>query len=173
MVVFDTVKSAQLSFLSGSILSFCLCLVISLSSHVAYGQHARCGFDHSHHHMLESNPHLRQILHFNEQLLQRNKHTVSSLRNEYVIPVVVHVIGAGSEAGSGENISDQQIQEALAYTNQLFKGAQTEGFTGPDIGIELRLAKRTPDCLPTTGIVRWDFTADPTYVAEGVKLERQ
>ncbi|MEM8900448.1 MAG: hypothetical protein AAGC85_20195, partial [Bacteroidota bacterium] len=150
MVVFDTVKSAQLSFLSGSILSFCLCLVISLSSHVAYGQHARCGFDHAHHHTLISHPKFQQILHYNEQQIKRNVSTSPSLRNQYTIPVVVHVIGAGSASGSAENISDLQIQEALDYTNQLFKGSQTEGFTGPDIGIELRLAKRTPDCLAHT-----------------------
>ena len=174
MVVFGTVKSARLSFLSGGILSFCLFVFISFfSSHETYGQHARCGFDHSHHHILKSHPKFRQILQYNEQLLQRHKHTAASLRNEYTIPVVVHVIGAGSAEGSGENISDQQIQEALDYTNQLFKGAQAEGFTGPDIGIELKLAKRTPDCLPTNGIIRWDFTDDPTYVAEGVKLESQ
>ena len=81
------------------------------------------------------------------------------------------MIHTGSDVGEGENISDQQIIDAIAYTNQLFKADPASGFSGPDIGLELQLAKRTPDCRPTNGIVRWDFSSNTAYVDNGINIE--
>lgn len=64
----------------------------------------------------------------------------------YVIPVVVHVL---HEDGA-ENISDEQITDAIEHANMQMAG----GEGGFDVEIELRLARIDPDGNCTNGITR-------------------
>ena len=75
------------------------------------------------------------------------------------IPVVVHVIHQGEPIGQGTNISKAQILSQIRILNEDFRRKPgTTGFNnhpaGADIEIEFQLAVRTPDNLPTEGIVR-------------------
>lgn len=81
-----------------------------------------------------------------------------------VLPVVVHVLHTGTPEGSGANLSTSQIESALNALN-----ADLRGFSGGlDAEIELALARRTPDGLPTDGIVRVDASSVPGYAETGV-----
>ena len=76
--------------------------------------------------------------------------------SSYTIPVVVHVMHLGEAEGTGSNISDAQIIQAIADLNADF--ANVPG-TGTDIGIQFCLAERTPDNQSTDGIVRVNAAA--------------
>ncbi len=67
------------------------------------------------------------------------------------IPVVVHII----HNNGPENLSDAQVQQAIAWLNQAFanQGYYDQG-SGADVGIQFCLAKRSPDGETTNGITR-------------------
>ena len=88
----------------------------------------------------------------------------------YTIPLVVHVIHRGSPIGVEENISDAQILSAVHALNEDFRkvaGSNGDGL-GVDVFVEFELAKRTPEDLPTTGIVRVDGSEVPGYAEHGI-----
>ena len=94
----------------------------------------------------------------------------TSMQNEAVIPVVFHVIHAGSPYGQDENISDAQIQSAIVALNEDFRkvpGSNGDG-DGVDTGISFLLARRDPNGAPTNGIVRVDGSVLPDYAEEGI-----
>ena len=87
------------------------------------------------------------------------------------IPVVVHVVYKNVT----ENISDAKIQSQIDALNIFFRRMNPDVSTIPapfnslaaDVMIEFELAKRNPNCLPTTGITRTpttitSFTNSPT-----------
>lgn len=80
--------------------------------------------------------------------------------NELItIPVVVHVVHNGEPIGEGVNISKEQILSQIRVLNEDFRRKSgTPGFNlhpaGADVQIEFQLAVRTPEGLPTDGIVR-------------------
>ena len=80
------------------------------------------------------------------------------------LPVVVHVVHTGEPEGFGANLSSDQIESAIAAVNADLRGVSG----GLDTEIELALARRTPEGLPTDGIVRIDGSAVPDFAADGV-----
>ena len=85
-------------------------------------------------------------------------------------PLVVHVIHRGSPIGVEENISDAQILSAVHALNEDFRmveGSNGDG-QGVDVLVEFELAKRTPEGLPTTGIVRVNGTGIPGFAEHGI-----
>ncbi len=78
------------------------------------------------------------------------------------IPVVVHVLHNGQAIGVGGNIPDDQILSQITILNQDFRRLNPDASETPaeflsvaaDSEIEFVLAKRDPEGLPTTGIVR-------------------
>ena len=83
------------------------------------------------------------------------------------IPVVVHVIHNGTAVGVDANISDDQVMSQIQVLNEDFRrmvGTRGENSNpvGADTNIEFYLAKEDPDCNPTTGIDRQDFSSIST-----------
>lgn len=82
----------------------------------------------------------------------------------YTIPVVVHVIHNGETVGSGQNISDAQINSAITALNNDFRKINADTLSPShafyslqaDIGMEFCLAKRDPSDQSTTGIMRYN-----------------
>ncbi|MBL7808217.1 MAG: gliding motility-associated C-terminal domain-containing protein [Saprospiraceae bacterium] len=87
-----------------------------------------------------------QILHIFEQ-----KTPWEAAENDKTIPVVVHII----HQNGPENITDAQVQQAINWLNLALanQGVFEQG-SGVNCGIQLCLARRTPDNLPTNGITR-------------------
>lgn len=160
-----------------------LMLAINLMS-VSYAQHL-CAFDEIHEQKLKDDPEYARQIRENEQQIRdyRRKHPelyVAGRTNEpiYTIPVVVHVMHTGTEIGSLDNPTDQQIIDAVEYMNSVYSGAfswvgKKAGLDVPgaakDIGIRLVLAKRDPNCNPTNGIVRVNASSVSGYEVDGIR----
>ncbi|MBV6646865.1 MAG: choice-of-anchor J domain-containing protein [Cyclobacteriaceae bacterium] len=80
----------------------------------------------------------------------------------YQIPVVFHIIHNGEAIGTGTNIPDQRMIDQVMILNQDFRRTNPDRDLTPtaflpvaaDTEIEFVLAKRDPEGLPTTGIIR-------------------
>ncbi len=114
----------------------------------------RCGFDHRMDRAVREKPDFLQLLHEQELLIQSmyNNHSRSLDSDTITIPVVVHVMHTGQSVGTAVNLSDAQIKTALDQLNKAFAG--TGGYATPVTGIRFALARRTPGCEPTDGIIR-------------------
>jgi hypothetical protein len=90
----------------------------------------------------------------------------------YTIPVVFHVIHKGEAVGSGTNISDAQIQSAIAALNRDYRRTSANGGiaqgAGPDTEIQFCLASLNPSGQPTTGINRVNGTSVSGYSSSGI-----
>jgi hypothetical protein len=83
-------------------------------------------------------------------------------KSTYRIPVVVHVIHNGEPVGTGTNISDSQVLSQIAVLNKDYQRLNSDASNTPSeflpvagsMEIEFVLARRSPDGLPTNGIVR-------------------
>lgn len=88
--------------------------------------------------------------------------TFGTQEENFVVPVVVHVIHNGEPVGIGSNISEAQVQSQIEVLNEDYLRMNADTiFTrdifkpvAADVGIEFKLARRTPDNLPSNGIVR-------------------
>lgn len=110
----------------------------------------------------------------NYNLLQRNilNSTIklqskinSRAKINYLIPVVIHIVTApGTAIGTGNNLTDLEVEQGLSYLNEAF--SNTGNFktnNGVDVEIQFCLAVRDPSGLPTSGITRTEsnLVADP------------
>ncbi|MDC8098287.1 zinc-dependent metalloprotease [Chryseobacterium rhizosphaerae] len=94
----------------------------------------------------------------------------------FEIPVVVHVIESSATANTNLSLSDQNIKDWIDRANKMYATTYGNGFypegagaTGGNvIPFKLVLAKRSPSCLPTSGIVRYDGSSIPLYDTRGV-----
>ncbi|MDH6251240.1 hypothetical protein M2347_000967 [Chryseobacterium sp. H1D6B] len=97
----------------------------------------------------------------------------------YEIPVVVHVIESQAATNSNLSLTDQEIKDWIERANSMYATTFGNGFypegTGPTGGavipFKLVLAKRSPSCMPTTGIVRYNGSTIPLYDTRGVKMQ--
>ncbi|ANF51055.1 hypothetical protein A0O34_11260 [Chryseobacterium glaciei] len=97
----------------------------------------------------------------------------------YEIPVVVHVIESQATANANLALTDQEIIDWIDRANRMYATTFGNGFyaegTGPTGGsvipFKLVLAKRSPSCEPTTGIVRYNGSTLPSYDTYGVKMQ--
>lgn len=105
--------------------------------------------------VLEKVPGASDRLHAMEWLI-RNSSNLSETNPELrsstlVVPVVVHVI----HNGGNENISSNQIQNAITLLNEAFENVGSYAYSGGTAtGIQFCLAKRDPQGNPSNGINR-------------------
>lgn len=150
--------------------NFILIIILCLSVHMqSKGQSADCATDHIHNNLMQTDSVYRKQIHLLESQVEDNiqKHANITLRSTlYTIPVVVHVIHLGEPIGSGSNISDVQIQQAIAGLNNRFRNING---LGADIEMEFCLASADPNGNSTNGINRINGASVPNYLAEGIK----
>lgn len=99
----------------------------------------------------------------------------------YEIPVVVHVIESQAAANSNLALTDQEIINWIDRANKMYATTYGNGFyaegsgaTGGNvIPFKLVLAKRSPTCTSTTGIVRYNGSTLASYDTSGVKVQGQ
>ncbi|MBK7810316.1 MAG: gliding motility-associated C-terminal domain-containing protein [Saprospiraceae bacterium] len=128
-----------------------------------------CGFDYLHQNLLLKDPIYRQsVLNLNQQIYQRSQLALQESKAfsaMYVLPVVIHIVSPpGTLIGSGNNITDQQVEIGLEFLNQAFSNSGPFiSAKGVDAGIQFCLAKRDPQGRPTNGITRHEsaLTNDP------------
>ena len=171
--------------------NYLLLFLLALSLHGAVFSQAICGFDEVHHQRLQTDAGYRQRVQAGEAAIRQyilqhprlgqstpiavNKAgaPVTTLGGPpYTIPVVVHIVHTGNAIGTIYNPTDAQIQGAIDYLNAVYNGTYPtlSGGVG-DLGIQFVLAKRDPNCNPTTGINRIDGSSLANYVSGGVRTQ--
>lgn len=158
----------------GQSTSFKACFFVTLFFLLPAFSHAQqhqCGFDELHQHQFSTDSVYRQRTRANEkgisEWLQSAQAQQRSSDEVYTIPVVVHVMYADKNAP--HNISDAQVKSAIRRLNEIYNNSDGNSV---DANIEFRLAARTPDCQPTSGIVRVDASAVQDYATEGIDIEQ-
>lgn len=99
----------------------------------------------------------------------------------YQVPIVVHVVHNGEPLGVGTNLSDAQVLSQISVLNKDFKRLNSDASQTPaeflpvagSLDIEFVLAKRTPEGLPTTGIVRVQGSKTEWTVNDNYTLKSQ
>ncbi|ALR31541.1 hypothetical protein ATE47_13895 [Chryseobacterium sp. IHB B 17019] len=97
----------------------------------------------------------------------------------YEIPVVVHVIESNAAANANLAVTDQEIINWIDRANRMYATTYGNSFypegSGPAGGnvmpFKLVLAKRSPSCTPTTGIVRYNGSVLAGYDTGGVAMQ--
>lgn len=160
-------------------------MLFSLSL-TAQQQNKICGFDEELALQDKLNPGMREAF---EKIVNRlkaekkNNPSAESgklVNGVYEIPVVVHVIyPTGAAVGSAYNKSDAQIQAWIENANKMYAGTYPWPASGvpSDFGqsavfpIKLVLAKRTPNCQSTNGIIRYDGGSLSNYNTYGMAYQ--
>ena len=154
-------------FFANLIITFCFLLLNPFSLISQY----ECGTDQIHQHSMANDPEYKKNVEKTEaeifKLIQ-NRET-NGLRSDevYTIPVVVHVIHLGEPVGTGTNISDQKIFDAIEGLNDRWKNVIGDGV---DMGFEFCLASRNPDNQPTIGINRINGNGINRYSTSGISF---
>ncbi|SHE42513.1 zinc-dependent metalloprotease [Chryseobacterium sp. OV279] len=95
----------------------------------------------------------------------------------FEIPIVVHVIESSASANSNLALTDQDVINWIDRANKMYATTYGNGFYAEGAGaaggnvipFKLVLAKRSPTCAPTNGIVRYNGSNIPLYDTRGVK----
>ncbi|HCA05688.1 GEVED domain-containing protein [Chryseobacterium sp.] len=95
----------------------------------------------------------------------------------FEIPIVVHVIESSASANSNLALTDQDVINWIDRANKMYATTYGNGFYAEGAGatggnvipFKLVLAKRSPTCAPTNGIVRYNGSSIPLYDTRGVK----
>lgn len=127
-----------------------------------------CGFDHILQKQLNENPELKSQIEAKEHLLNKymsTNHDFLLSNDEYIIPVVFHVVHLGEAEGVGSNISEAQILSGLQQLNDAFANVNGQGV---DTRIRFQMATQDPNCNPTNGINRVDGRVVSGYETNGL-----
>lgn len=172
------------------ILNVVLLIWLSLAWCPAVDAQRRCGFDSFHAQRLVADPQFRSRLASFERVWQEhnmgnpgtaNRVLIDGTDTVYEIPVVFHIIHTGSAIGTPFNPTDAHIDSVVDYLNGSFAatwpGYPTSATGGTDVPLRFVLAKRDPQCSPTTGINRVNGvtalggSAGAAYENYGVNLD--
>ena len=96
-------------------------------------------------------------------LLSSTQHKMQG--NVLEIPIVVHVLHTGEPIGTGTNISDEQIFEAVRGANERWRNLSSDGV---DMEVQFCLAQFDPAGNPSNGINRKDASGLANYVEKGI-----
>lgn len=156
---------------------YLLACILVISSFGSYAQ-VSCASDLIHSKKLQEDSSYRRFFEQNQKVVQKAVQTQKVNRAigawfgmaaaTYTIPVVVHIIHTGDVIGTKYNPDDVTINQTIEYLNSVYNGTMPGAQGAGDIGIQFELAKRDPNCNPTTGITRQDGSVLANYVSNGV-----
>lgn len=164
-------------------------LIVFFVNSFSQDLHKECGFDKIMQRLDDRHPDQKRLREEGEQKINSinqqaflNKVGATSSWNAlytgqlYEIPVVVHVIESQDAANANLAVTDQEIINWIGRANSMYATTYGNGFypegAGPTGGnvmpFKLILAKRSPACMPTTGIIRYNGSTLPDYDQNGV-----
>ncbi len=133
-----------------------------------------CGFTKIQQELEKKHTYIKRHRERIKNILYYNLKNDTSYNGElYQIPVVVHIIENHSNNGktgttNGNQLSDEDIKNWIDNTNKMFAGTHPYLFPKGDdtnqsavIPFKLVLAKRSPKCHSTTGIIRYNANKLP------------
>ncbi|MCG3164639.1 MAG: hypothetical protein POELPBGB_00398 [Bacteroidia bacterium] len=129
-----------------------------------------CGTDRIHKYMMQTNDEYREkylTMDHHIQTIQQNGNTLRSENTVYIIPLVIHIIHLGEAVGTGSNISDAQVYDAIEGINDRFRNDIGNSL---DTEIEFCLANIDPSGNPTTGINRVNGSGVQGYTTNGINM---
>ncbi len=143
-----------------------------------------CGFDIAHNNLLSTDSnYANQVQQMNAQWTSLQNAMNNPMGNyvyngygqEYVIPVVVHVIHTGGSVGTIYNPADSVIENAIEYLNEVYEATYASypdtNSGGVRFPVRFELAKRDPSgCGYSSGIIRVNGSSVSGYSTYGVKL---
>jgi hypothetical protein len=132
------------------------------------GQSAECATDYIHNNLMQTDSDYQKQIHLLEAQVEasiQNHGHSKSKSTIYTIPVVVHVLHLGESIGTGSNISDIQIQQAIIGLNNRFRNING---LGADVEMEFCLASKDPNGNSTNGINRVNSSSVPNYSTNGI-----
>lgn len=112
---------------------------------------------------LEDTGFVRQLLNIRQTENNSNQRINGTILE---IPLAVHVLHLGEPVGTGTNISDQQIIDAVQGANERWRKINTAD--GVDMEVQFCLAQFDPDGNPSNGIIRKDASGIPLYADKGI-----
>ncbi|MCQ9637344.1 M43 family zinc metalloprotease [Chryseobacterium sp. WG23] len=165
-----------------------LTIILSLGTIMIFGQES-CAFDRVQQELERKDPEVRKSREEAEARLLKmnakeylNKIGATSKNGLYTgqvyeIPVVIHVIESSDPSNASLVRTDAQIQEWIDNCNKIFATTYANGYYpegqgndgGNVIPFKLVLAKRTPQCSTTNGIIRYNGSSLPGYDASGMR----
>ncbi|MBK8350762.1 MAG: hypothetical protein IPL21_03440 [Saprospirales bacterium] len=154
----------------------CLFNCTLLFSQTTYNQ---CGTDEIHHYLMTHDTTYANKINSVERNLQLYQNNNDNLRlmsdTVLTIPVVVHIIHTNNANGLIDNPTDQQVIDMIAELNKTFSATSTNypnvSSGGVNTKIQFALAKRTPTCGATNGILRVYAGNLPKYVESGIQYQ--
>jgi hypothetical protein len=132
------------------------------------GQSAECSTDYMHKNRMQTDSAYRNQIINLESNVEANtqNHATKNLKSTlYTIPVVVHIMHLGESIGTGSNISDLQIQQAITGLNDRFSNVNG---LGVDVEMEFCLASQDPNGNSTNGINRVNCSGVANYSTNGI-----
>ena len=134
----------------------------------------KCGSDEIHRQLMQTDAGYAQRMQAFENMVQSIQPSLNKTTGVvYKIPVVVHVMHKGEAVGTGVNVSDEAIRNAIKDLNEMYRkvpGSQGDG-NGVDVEIEYSLAVRDPNGNCTNGINRVNMTGNAAYMSNGVNRQ--
>ena len=156
-------------------------IIIIFLQHYSIFCQESCGTDKYHEDLFAAHPEEKKAyLEAEAQLLygdiqQYLKRTGSNTTTIYEIPVVVHLMNDGTKPLRTDAEIIKWIDNCNKYYDNTFGGEwYTTAQGGTIIPFKLVLAKRTPSCQSTTGIVQVNVTATyPQYATKGCNYTKK
>ena len=153
----------------------CFYLLLFLPTMI-FSQTTLCHHDEALHTMIANDPEMEDAMYTMEEILSTEmENNPQAIMNgqTYTVPVVFHVLNKGENVGSGSNIPNSQILQALDDLNNDFSNASGSGY---DVQIQFCLAQQDPDGNSTfdsggnntTGIQRADASSVPSFNTFGI-----
>lgn len=141
--------------MSSLMLRFALACTLFLFFTNLISAQERCGITSLHNHIYHDYK-------FEEWIKKTRGISARAENQNYVIPVVVHIIHNGEAIGTSQNPSVEKVQEQIDILNADFRRTNADAINTSDIfkdravdtGISFQLAKQDPEGLPTNGITR-------------------
>lgn len=154
-----------------------LFLFIPFAMQAQERQRPICGFDHQLQQWRQNPMFAKQLQQQDDEILKMIQsgriQPETGLHSDplFTIPVVFHVIHTGGAIGTTYNPPDADILAVLKELNDYFKGIapNMSGGVG-NIQIQFEIAKRDPNCNPTSGIVRVNGSSLAQYPQSGVNF---
>src|ERR1700752_3152508 len=155
--------------------SYFLTMILMIVSNYSTSQVInKCGSAEIHNQLMLTDPIYAQKMQAYEAAVQMYQNSAQRTTSTvYKVPVVVHVLHKGEAVGTGINVSDAAIQNAIKNLNEMYRkvpGSAGDG-NGVDVEIEYALAVRDPSGNCTNGITRHDMSANATYMSYGVQRQ--
>lgn len=169
-----------------------LSIIATVLLQAQYDGHT-CGFDEVQRELERMHPEIRENRQVFEKRLRKQdqkaflkkigaKTVAGKYTGEiYEIPVVVHIIESKAESNKHLSLTDEQIQTWIENCNKMYATTYGNGYYeegdgadgGTVIPFRLVLAKRTPQCTATNGIIRYNGSSLKGYDAHGVNRKNK